>query len=180
MHQTRHNTENMGKKKKQSIIEEEDLLENFENGNTSYTEEDEDSSAEMDVTYSSSKKMKKNEKDLKDLIISHSYPPRPCYEQYSQTGFNFKLQLKKEQKIKAYSTASLVTTCMITSSINDYCLLIQPTDSINNLFMASKMFVFSGFTGQISIPVQNYQNTNIKLKAGTDIAEIHLIPFGVK
>ena len=101
-------------------------------------------------------------------------------ENLSQMGVKLKLILKNKQKIKPLSSTTLVTTCHIAQPIDDYCLLVQPNDLINNLFVAKEMFVFSRFTGRISIPIQNVKDNQITLEAGTDIGDIHFIPFGIK
>ena len=118
--------------------------------------------------------------ESKDVKITNTFPPRPSYEQYSQMGVKLKLILKNKQKIKPLSSTTLVTTCHIAQPIDDYCLLVQPNDLINNLFVAKEMFVFSRFTGKISIPIQNIKDNQTTLEAGTDIGEIHFIPFGIK
>ena len=118
--------------------------------------------------------------ESKDVKITTTFPPRPSYEQYSQMGVKLKLILKNKQKIKPLSSTTLVTTCHIAQPIDDYCLLVQPNDLINNLFVAKEMFVFSRFTGRISIPIQNVKDNQITLEAGTDIGDIHFIPFGIK
>ena len=152
--------------KRKKYIHEEDLLSDFEKEHSETDEENEDDIDDHEV--------------LKDVKITETFPPRPPYAQYSEMGINMKLILRESQKIKQNSRATLVSTLVILRPIDDYCLLVQPNDIINNLFVAQKMFVFSRFTGRIYVQVQNITNNQVSLKAGTEIGEMHFIAFGIK
>ena len=124
--------------------------------------------------------LRKIKNKIKDIKISDTYPQRPPYDQYSQIELKINLLLKNTEEINPHTTTTLATTSVISHPIDDYCLLVQPNDFINNLFVMSKMFIFSHFVGRISVPVQNFRNEQIKLEAGTVIGEIHFIAFGIK
>ena len=162
----------MSGQKRKKHMHEEDLLECFEKRNKKSDVDDEN-----DKTNKTLRKIRNESKDIK---ISPTFPHRPPYDQYSQIELKINLVLKNNQEINPHTTTTLVTTCVISHPIDDYCLLVQPNDFINNLFVMSKMFIFSHFVGRISVPVQNFRNEQIKLEAGTVIGEIHFIAFGIK
>ena len=116
--------------------------------------------------------------DCEDVIISQIFPPRPPYDKYGRLQMNIKLLLKTKQTIQSESSTTLVTTTLIAAPVEDYSLMVFPNQE--GFFKAAKEFVSHRFIGRICIPVQNVTTTTVTLEAGTEIGELHFIPFGIK